>query len=782
MPSDQQEIDVKISEFQHRNSRDGLFLRYARGRTRHFLYRQVATVLGGATLAVLFAPWVGLAAVGFALVGELVDCIVLLSAPGLHHAGVPMFRVRIAATLSAALQAVGIAAAVLFAQHFADQEAETLFAMTFLSAAAINAGIAAYYFPPAALARLSVYGATLLVYLYLRFPDFKPPGSAATLDMAGIVMMGFMVQAFVRTSWIRTESQHRQRLSVLEMSRDVARANAELQHRQKELKQLSLVARHANDSVIVSGADRRILWVNDAFTRTTGFSRAEAVGRSPADLLNGGGTDLEAAARLEGALRAGRPFRTEILNYTKAGKPIWVDTNLVPVLDSGGRVDTVIAIERNVTETREAMRMLEQATEAAERGARAKATFLANVSHEIRTPMNGIIGISDLLSETALDAVQTEYVDTVRTSAEALLTIVNDVLDVSKLEAEKLRIEAEPFSLLTCIRSAVELLRGQARDKGLYLDVVQETAVPDTLLGDDGRIRQVLLNLIGNAVKFTDTGGVRVEFSTHSVGDRTQLDLRVRDTGTGISEDRQEAVFDQFEQAEPGTARQFGGTGLGLSISRQLARAMDGDLTLEPTGPPGSCFYLSLKLRTAAADAAASAATVATQMPLARISVVLADDNEINCKLVEAYLKDEDIALHIARNGREAVDLVAADPPDLVLMDMSMPELDGLQATRMIRDMPIPQPAIIALTANAFPSDRARCFDAGMNGFLSKPLRRAKLLGTMSEVMAQVAAENQKPLGNKGPDDVSRGPMLKGGRGGNRNTGLEPQMENRSDR
>ncbi|MEC3860933.1 response regulator [Mesobacterium sp. TK19101] len=765
MPSDAQEIDDKISDFQHRNSRDGLFLRYARGRARHFLYRQVATVLGAVTLAVLFAPWAGLAAVGFAVVGELVDCSVLLSVPGLHQAGIPMFRLRLAATLSAAIQAVGIAAAVLLAQRLAGNEAEALFAMTFLSAAAINAGIAAYYFPPAALARLAVYGVTLVVYLYLRFPDLTPAGSAAVLDLAGIVMMGFMVQAFVRTSWTRAESQHRQRLSVLELSRDVARANAELQHRQKELKQLSLVARHANDSVIVSGADRRILWVNDAFTRTTGFSRAEAVGRSPADLLNGRGTDLETSARLEAAIQAGRPFRTEILNYTKAGKPIWVDTNLVPVLDGRGRVDTVIAIERNVTEARESARMLAEATRAAERGARAKAAFLANVSHEIRTPMNGIIGISDLLSETPLSSEQSGHVDTIRTSAEALLTLVNDVLDVSKLEAEKLRIEAEPFSPLACIRSAVELLRGQARDKGLYLDMVQDSALPDTLLGDEGRIRQVLVNLIGNAVKFTDAGGVRVEFSAHRDGDRIRLDLRVRDTGAGIPEDRQEAVFDQFEQAEPGTARKFGGTGLGLSISRQLARAMGGDLTLEPTDPPGSCFYLSLKLRTATPDRIAPAAPPVQQAPLARMSVVLADDNEINCKLIEAYLKDQDIALHIARDGREAVDLVAAHPPDLVLMDMSMPEIDGLQATRMIREMPIPQPAIIALTANAFPSDRARCFDAGMNGFLTKPLRRARLLEVIAEVMAKHDTENQKPLGNKGPDDVSRGPMSKGGPG-----------------
>ncbi|WP_372833701.1 PAS domain-containing hybrid sensor histidine kinase/response regulator, partial [Puniceibacterium confluentis] len=536
-------------------------------------------------------------------------------------------------------------------------------------------------------------------------------------------------------------------------ARALAQSNQDLFESQREARQLALVARHANDSVIMQDSRGTIVWVNDAFVQTTGYSAAEAVGQSVGRLLNGDETSAETVAAIRAAVKDGRPLRSEILNYAKDGRKIWVETNIVPISDDRGLTETVIAIERDITDAKSHALEMTRATSRAKEGARAKAAFLATMSHEIRTPMNGIIGMSDLLSETALAPQQREYVSAIHTSAEALLRIINDILDYSKLDAGKMGMAEDPFNLARCIRMSADLLRGSARDKGLFLDICHDGPLPDVVVGDEGRVRQVLLNLLGNAIKFTDAGGVTLHVSVENKTASHVLRITVSDTGIGVPADRAACIFDQFEQADVATTRKYGGTGLGLAISRQLARRMGGNLELAPGDASGSVFVFTFEAGTPQKhDRAAPCQPEGTgSANLEGRKILLAEDNRTNSLLIARYLSDLEITLWFAGDGAEALDLVAQHRPNIVLMDMSMPVLDGISATQLIRQMDGPQPHIIALTANAFDSDRAACLAAGMDDFLPKPVRKADLLAALAR-----CSRGDKPLGSPPRLRVSR--------------------------
>ena len=517
----------------------------------------------------------------------------------------------------------------------------------------------------------------------------------------------------------------------------------ELQHKQVELEQLSTVAQNASDSIILSGADGCIFWVNAAFTRMTGYSIEEAKGQRPGDLLNGAETDLTTVREIAEHIARGERLHRQILNYTKSGEKIWVDTNLVPVQDETGELRMVIGIERDVTASKRNAAELADAKLAAEKADRAKSEFLANMSHEIRTPMNGIIGMADLLSESDLPEEEEQYVQVIRTSSKALLKIINDILDLSRLESGKLSLTDVDFNLETCVESAVDLLRPVAQDKGLLLNVDYAPDLPDRVRTDDGRLRQILVNLVGNAVKFTSSGRIDVRVM-RAKGNPYALTIDVDDTGIGLSQLQLRNIFERFSQADAATTRAFGGTGLGLTISRHLASQMGGDITVCSTPGEGSCFSLYVQCKPPVGELEAPAARLEPDLDRIRGSkVLLAEDNRTNRLLIRKYLSDLSVELIEAQNGLEAVELCASCQPDVVLMDMSMPVMDGLTATRLIRNEQSFQPPIVALTANAFASDREACAAAGMNSFLSKPINKQHLLRCMASVMA-------------GPDTVSQ--------------------------
>jgi len=352
------------------------------------------------------------------------------------------------------------------------------------------------------------------------------------------------------------------------------------------------------------------------------------------------------------------------------------------------------------------------------------------MSHEIRTPMNAILGLSHLLGREVGDARARERVDKIHGAATHLLNIINDILDLSKIEAEKLHLDVQDFLLARLFDNAENLLRPQLEAKGLRLERHLDPALPPVLRGDAMRLQQILVNFLSNAVKFSDQGhitlGARLLSRSQS---QVELRLEVADQGIGIAPEQQAALFQAFEQADNSTTRKYGGTGLGLAISKRLIRLMGGDIGVDSKPGQGSVFWISLRLEVADTAAGTSAATAEQELP-ARLRarhggcrILLAEDNALNQEVAQDLLHDAGLAVSVAEDGHQAVSLAQSGGFDLVLMDVNMPHLDGLQATRAIRELPgCADLPILAMTAGAFAEDRARCLEAGMNDFVAKPV------------------------------------------------------------
>ncbi len=407
-------------------------------------------------------------------------------------------------------------------------------------------------------------------------------------------------------------------------------------------------------------------------------------------------------------------------------------------------------IAKQTAELREANVRLEEIS-------RLKSDFLANMSHELRTPMNAIIGFSELLSETPLAEEQLEYARTITQSATSLLTLINDILDLAKIEAGKLELEHLPFDLAEVIDNVVAMFKIPAREKGVVVASTIDNRIPKRIMGDCNRLRQILINLAGNAMKFTEQGGVDIEVAyERSAAGRVVSRFSVRDSGIGIPADRVEAIFEKFTQADGSTTRKYGGTGLGLAICLQLVELMGGHLAVASEEGKGSIFSFVIPLEEAPAEIISlQEHKEACREKAGGGKILLVEDNAVNQRLASILITREGYEVEVASDGTEALEHLRHQAFDLVLMDVQMPNMDGMEATRRIRAIEADQSlrqdyvglralkeplGIVGLTAHARKEDETACYEAGMNGFLTKPIIKAKLTMILGEMMPRVSS------------------------------------------
>jgi PAS domain S-box-containing protein len=494
--------------------------------------------------------------------------------------------------------------------------------------------------------------------------------------------------------------------------------------------------------MVKDAVEHRIVKVNKAGETLLGLSRDDLLGKTDHDLFPKDQADFFVAVDKQVLASPDVHTSVEEAILTRDKGERFLTTKKIAMRGADGRAEHLLVICEDVTEQRAATLALKEARDAAEAANRAKSAFLANMSHEIRTPLNGVIGVADTLARSILDPAQREMVEVVRSSADTLERLLSDVLDLARVESGRIEIQAEPFQIGDAIRDVARLCRPAAVQKSVDLAVEIAPGVDRLGLGDAVRVRQILTNLVSNAVKFTDAGQVRVTAEADT--DPGVVILRVADTGVGFDATQKARIFGRFHQADGSITRRFGGTGLGLAISRDLATLMGADLDGESTPGQGSVFTFRVRLPEVAAPAAAGscagADAAACDGPVGGLRILLADDHPVNRRVIELMLAGQEVDLTAVENGREAVDAFLAADFDLVLMDMQMPVMDGLTAVRAIRAHEarhgLSATPIIMLTANAMAEHAVESAAAGADLHLGKPIRAEGLYAAIAQTLA----------------------------------------------
>jgi len=505
-------------------------------------------------------------------------------------------------------------------------------------------------------------------------------------------------------------------------------------HHQRSAERLRLlesVVVNGNDAVLITDNMYSvndypcILYINQAFTTMTGYESDEIV-KKTSDILFGEKTSRRELVKLRHAMRTSQPIRSELTCYKKDGTEFWNDINVVPVTDENGLYTHWVSVHRDMTIRKKTEEALVKAKILAEESMKSKERFLANMSHEIRTPMNAVIGMTNLLLQTPLNSEQKEFVEIIKQSSDNLLVIINDILDFSKIESGKITFESIAFSLHDLLKKAISTFGLKAAEKNLSLSLSLDATCPDIIMGDSVRLNQILVNLIGNALKFTQKGNVALKAQlVRNSAEHAIVLFAVSDTGIGIAKNKQSSVFESFSQAGNDTTRKFGGTGLGLAITKQLVELQGGTVWVQSELGKGSTFGFTLPFKIAQSEYVRAQAQC-PQKEARNFSgrlVLLVEDNYFNQIVAKKTLETVHVACDVAENGRIALEMFSQKKYDLILMDIQMPEMDGYETTAHIRQMspPLDKIPIIAMTAGALKGENDKCLNAGMNDYISKP-------------------------------------------------------------
>ncbi|MDX2199770.1 MAG: ATP-binding protein [Phycisphaerae bacterium] len=555
------------------------------------------------------------------------------------------------------------------------------------------------------------------------------------------------------------------------LSKAIDRSRGEARHARFEL-ETALHENHAlrrtldeHTIISVAGSDGRIIDVSQGFCSISGYSREELIGCDHR-IVNSGFHPKQFWVDVWRQISSGRAWHGEVCNRRKDGTLYWVDSTIVPYRDRGGRIEKYVSIRLDIDAHKRTQEELRFARQAAEEANRAKSDFLANISHEVRTPLTAILGYADVLLEPGLAAEQRRtHVDTIKRNGEHLLAVINDVLDLSKIEAGKVEVESIPTSLAQVLLDVESLMGVRAAAKRLSLRTELLTPIPREIQSDPTRLKQILMNLVGNSIKFTERGEVvvSVEVESPDVAAPRFL-IRVRDTGIGMSSSQLGRLFQAFSQGDATTTRRFGGTGLGLRISRSYAELLGGDLTAQSRIGEGSVFTLILPIRSkdgvgmlrpdelrvtpsTSQTKPVTQGEFAAARPLNGLVIYVAEDGPDNQRLIRHHLQQAGAEVLVFDNGLMALEALSVsadvegrlkDPPpcDLLITDMQMPEMDGYTLARTLRNRAWPRP-IVALTAHAMAGDAERCLQAGCDSYASKPFDRLRLIATCRDVVAQ---------------------------------------------